>query len=405
MRSTTTLFLPTMLVITGFLTPVDTAQAQALDAGLFTRIELRQCAAGTIEDPRPVCSGDNPTLTNIGDFDLAQDGVSAVELKSPRLAHQSAANVGYVGEGRAPAISVYSYSNSGLRLNASAFGFQRYEFLEDGELQVSATLTYSQTGIISPQASRNPRGTLAGGITVFQMENDEFLPQNCPRWVAGGADYSIPGSGIHFLFCLLFDDFVGMQNFQNFEFNPDPVEIANGSLTQNFSIAAQQGDVWFLTADMFAHANNGGFADSRTTLRIDIQNPEIVQASFDAESFEPAPPLTVSANIDVRPYRRDNKVWLGRWGLVPVAVLGSESFDALQVDPASVRLGENEAPPLRWYLRTRDVNRDGFMDVTFLFRSRKTGIQCGDTEVGMSGSSYEGVPFIGYDSILTAGCD
>ena len=51
-----------------------------------------------------------------------------------------------------------------------------------------------------------------------------------------------------------------------------------------------------------------------------------------------------------------------------------------------------------------DENLDGYMDLTFHFWTRETGIQCFDTEATIWGAMLDGTPFVSTDSINTVGC-
>ena len=114
--------------------------------------------------------------------------------------------------------------------------------------------------------------------------------------------------------------------------------------------------------------------------------------------------LITEVEIDIRPFSRRN--WIVPWarGFVPVAILGSTTFDALQVDLASIEFGPGDARPIRWLVWVRDVNRDGFTDLVLLFRVRHTGIRCGDTQASMTGQTYLMERFEGTDSVRTVAC-
>jgi len=114
-------------------------------------------------------------------------------------------------------------------------------------------------------------------------------------------------------------------------------------------------------------------------------------------------PDTQSIQIDIKPKNDKNVISL-RSSKIEVAILGSENFDALQTKLWTVRFGPNGAKPIRGQKRVRDINRDGFMDLILRFKTRKTGIQCGDTEADLSGKTYLGTQFTGTDSITTVGC-
>ena len=105
--------------------------------------------------------------------------------------------------------------------------------------------------------------------------------------------------------------------------------------------------------------------------------------------------------IDIAPRRDPNRIIPDR-GRPAVAILTDASFDATQVDPASVQFGPAAADPMNH--RIIDVDDDGDLDQVFYFLTEETGIACGDTEATLTGVTYEGVVVSGTDSIITMGC-
>ncbi len=70
--------------------------------------------------------------------------------------------------------------------------------------------------------------------------------------------------------------------------------------------------------------------------------------------------------IDIRPESDQNVINLGSGGVVPVAILTTDEFDASTVRPASVSFAG--AAPRRWTLE--DVDRDGDVDLLLNFKVR-----------------------------------
>jgi hypothetical protein len=282
-----------------------TALADPIDALWLTEINFIECEEGTLEDPRYNCAGPGTnTLGIVNDYDTAESGEALSNIVGPEFENVSAVSVGFTGEGSAPAISAYAYTADGFRISSSAFGMQRYTFLEDGVLNISASLTYSFSGETESEKYLNPRGWLDGGITAFQMDDDQFDPDDCNLFgLIAGADISSPDALTALLFCLIWHDrywwdetigiipidFAGLENLENHELLPASSPIANGEKVIDFSIEGQAGDVWFLTTDLYMPAHNAGWADSSNTLFVDLQNPELVEASFPYETFTVAP--------------------------------------------------------------------------------------------------------------------
>jgi hypothetical protein len=100
-------------------------------------------------------------------------------------------------------------------------------------------------------------------------------------------------------------------------------------------------------------------------------------------------------DIDIKPGSFPNSINLASKGVVPVALLGDEDFDAANVDP--VTLDFAGAIPLRWTLE--DANLDGWLDLVVFFKTRELSLTVGDVEATLIGDTFEGIPIIGTDSV------
>ncbi len=106
-------------------------------------------------------------------------------------------------------------------------------------------------------------------------------------------------------------------------------------------------------------------------------------------------------SIDIKPGSDPNSINPKKMGLVPVAILGSETFDVLDVDYANVLFGTGGAMPV--HMGLEDVNGDGFIDLVLLYSQKETGIVKGDTEACISGALFDGTPIEACDAIKTPG--
>jgi len=116
--------------------------------------------------------------------------------------------------------------------------------------------------------------------------------------------------------------------------------------------------------------------------------------------------LRIYVPIDIRPYwspskpnvfnlkKMSKKFW--------VAILSDKNFDALQVNPNSVRFGPGKAKPLTY--RVKDANSDGFIDLVLKFKVKNVKFACGDTEASLIGKTYAEGQIQGIDSIKTKNC-
>ena len=112
-------------------------------------------------------------------------------------------------------------------------------------------------------------------------------------------------------------------------------------------------------------------------------------------------------DVDVRPGGTPNPVNLGSGGLIPVAILGTPTFDARTVGPASVCFGDDGAPAERACTEAHgagqleDVDRDGDVDLVLHYRTPETGIDAGDTAACLTGTTAAGIRVFGCDAIVT----
>ena len=96
------------------------------------------------------------------------------------------------------------------------------------------------------------------------------------------------------------------------------------------------------------------------------------------------PAVQMSVYVDIKPGSCPNPLNLKAKGVLPVAILGTEDFDVMTVDPITILLTregyeETGVPPLRWAWEDvatpfegelcdcHDLNNDGYMDLTLKF--------------------------------------
>ena len=120
-----------------------------------------------------------------------------------------------------------------------------------------------------------------------------------------------------------------------------------------------------------------------------------------------AAPQPLAASIDVLPGFSPNLVIPSlRVPVLPVRVFGSAQLDVTAI--ATVKLG-TAAPAvlpslLARLLAPRDRNGDGYLDRDYVFVPAATGISCGATSAGLTGTLANGTAFAGTDAIRTILC-
>ena len=118
--------------------------------------------------------------------------------------------------------------------------------------------------------------------------------------------------------------------------------------------------------------------------------------------FLHAPPPVRDITIDILPGSTDNVIRLGSPGVLPVAILSAEDFDATTVDPATVRLAGAPVhlnPPGTYACKPQDVNQDGRADLLCKIDKAALQLETGDTVAVLEASAFDGEVLRGQDAV------
>jgi len=125
--------------------------------------------------------------------------------------------------------------------------------------------------------------------------------------------------------------------------------------------------------------------------------------------FDPATDqcITIIYNASIKPSSDPNPINIKSNGKVPVAILGSDSFDITTVDQTSITFGPGDAPPEHDLTvpgihegHQQDVNSDSFKDLVSHYSQKLTGVVTSDNFACINGQLNDGSFFIACDNVI-----
>ena len=110
----------------------------------------------------------------------------------------------------------------------------------------------------------------------------------------------------------------------------------------------------------------------------------------------------IAVDIDIKPGSETNPINPMSRGVIPVAILGSDTFDVADVDVSTLAFGPEGAALAHMNgPHAKDANRDRVGDLLAHFLTEEAGIAFGDTQACVTGDLLDGTPFEGCDDIAT----
>jgi hypothetical protein len=128
----------------------------------------------------------------------------------------------------------------------------------------------------------------------------------------------------------------------------------------------------------------------------------VFRTGFRIIDFGPEYVGNIQIEIDIKPGSDPNSINPTIEGDFPVAIVGSDSFDVVDVDVSTLAFGPSDAPFDHSHgPHFEDLDGSGFTDLMSHFRIEETGIAFGDMMACLSGETLDGEPFVGCDALRT----
>jgi uncharacterized repeat protein (TIGR01451 family) len=149
-----------------------------------------------------------------------------------------------------------------------------------------------------------------------------------------------------------------------------------------------------------------------------IPNPFIAAESSVSDPDEPYPSIVdghvtyyglgsadadgtiLNVDIDIMPDSYPNFINPASKGVIPVAILTTDDFDATTVDASTLTFGPGGARKAHKKAHYEDTDGDGDIDLLLHFRTKDSGIAAGDGEAMLHGETFDGLAIVGGDEVI-----
>lgn len=103
-------------------------------------------------------------------------------------------------------------------------------------------------------------------------------------------------------------------------------------------------------------------------------------------------------DIDIKPGSDPNSININNKGVIPVAILTTDDFDAADVNADTIKFGLGDASSVHSG-HLEDVDSDGDIDLVLHFNTQDAGIGADDTQATLTGETNDGQKIEGSDSV------
>jgi hypothetical protein len=177
----------------------------------------------------------------------------------------------------------------------------------------------------------------------------------------------------------------------------------SSSGTESHSVKAE---IWTTYGDLKEKYSNRIFISNLSQAHV-VFGGGVTHSSFsnlklDRITLTPNVPEPIQISIDIKPGSYPNSINLRNMGKIPVAIISSQNFHAVDmINQASLTFGPTGDELSLAFCNPygEDINSDGILDLVCHFYTIDTGFQSGDTAGILKGKTVGGSPVEGVDSV------